>query len=91
VRSCHDSGGFPALAPHAVRRSPSAPVQPRRRRVDGVGRIRELGVERVLYGSDGADARTTSAIRRGWAAFRMLPLWDEEFRTIAGNVAPYMK
>jgi hypothetical protein len=54
--------------------------------------IRELGVERVLYGSDGSDARGRgNTPRKGWAAFRMVPLSDAEFRTIAGNVAPYMK
>jgi predicted TIM-barrel fold metal-dependent hydrolase len=54
-------------------------------------RIRELGPERVLYGSDGTDEEGTGTTpRKGWAAFRMLPLTDAEFRTIADNVAPYM-
>jgi uncharacterized protein len=51
-------------------------------------RIRELGVERVLYGSDAAAPGRTP--REGWAAFRRLPLTDDEFRTIAENVAPYV-
>jgi predicted TIM-barrel fold metal-dependent hydrolase len=55
-------------------------------------RIRELGVERVLYGSDGSDAEGNGPTpRKGWAAFRMLPLLEEEFRAIAGNVAPYLR
>jgi predicted TIM-barrel fold metal-dependent hydrolase len=52
-------------------------------------RIRELGVERVLYGSDAPVPGNTP--REGWAAFRKLPLSETEFRTIVGNVAPYMR
>jgi len=29
--------------------------------------------------------------QQAWAAFRKLPLSDEEFRTIASNLAPYMR
>lgn len=51
-------------------------------------RIRQLGVQRVLYGSDGtADLLRP---REAWSAFRQLPLSDPEFRTIETNVAPYM-
>jgi predicted TIM-barrel fold metal-dependent hydrolase len=52
-------------------------------------RIRQLGVHRVLYGSDG----TTDLLRprEAWAAFRQLPLSDTEFRTIESNAAPYMR
>ena len=52
-------------------------------------RIRQLGVHRVLYGSDG----TTDLLRprEAWAAFRQLPLSDAEFRIIVSNVAPYMR
>ena len=53
-------------------------------------RIRQLGVDRVLYGSDGAGGANPTP-RQAWAAFRELPLTDEEFRTIARNVAPFMK
>ena len=53
-------------------------------------RIRELGVSRILYGSDGA-AGDNLPPREAWEAFRKLPLTDEEFRTIATNVAPYLK
>lgn len=51
-------------------------------------RIRQIGVHRVLYGSDTPD-REHLAPREGWAAFLRLPLTEEEFRTIAGNVPPY--
>lgn len=53
-------------------------------------RIRELGVERVLYGSDGAGGGNLTP-RDAWRAFRKLPLSDAEFRTIESNIAPYMR
>jgi len=53
-------------------------------------RIRELGVGRVLYGSDGA-AGGNLAPAEAWAAFRQLPLSDAEFRTIASNIARHMR
>jgi len=51
-------------------------------------RIRELGIERVLYGSDAALPGNTP--RECWAVFRRLPLSAAEFRAVAGSVAPYM-
>jgi len=53
-------------------------------------RIRQFGVARILYGSDGATGGNLPP-REAWAAFRQLPLTDEEFRAIANNVAPYLK
>lgn len=53
-------------------------------------RIRQIGVERVLYGSDAAASPATYP-KAGWAAFRQLPLTEAEFGVIAGNVAPYMR
>jgi hypothetical protein len=55
-----------------------------------VKRIREVGVERVLYGSDGAGGKNQTP-RQAWAAFLELPLTKDEVRTIANNVAPYMR
>jgi hypothetical protein len=55
-----------------------------------VKRIRQVGVERILYGSDAA-AGSNLRPRDGWAAFRNLPLTDNETARIAGNVAPYMQ
>lgn len=55
-----------------------------------VARIRQIGVERVLYGSDAA----TNALaypKAGWAAFQRLPLTSGEFRVIANNITPYMR
>ena len=53
-------------------------------------RIRQLGVDHILYGSDGYGGGNL-APREAWAAFLQLPLSDDEFRTIANNIAPYMK
>ena len=54
-----------------------------------VSRLRQIGLDRILYGSDGASPGFGP--REYWASFRTLPLTDEEFHTIAGNVAPYMR
>ena len=50
--------------------------------------IRQIGVKRILYGSDAAAAHNL-APRESWEAFRQLKLLEKEFKTIAGNVAPY--
>ena len=47
-------------------------------------RLRMIGLDRILYGSDGPPAQN-------WRAFRMLPLSEEEFLKIESNVAPYLK
>jgi predicted TIM-barrel fold metal-dependent hydrolase len=47
-------------------------------------RLRMLGLDRIVYGSDGPPAQN-------WQAFRKLPLSEGEFRTIETNVTPYMK
>jgi predicted TIM-barrel fold metal-dependent hydrolase len=49
-------------------------------------RIRQVGVKRVLFGSDLGPPYA----RQEWLTFRTtVPLTDDEMRTIAGNVAPY--
>jgi predicted TIM-barrel fold metal-dependent hydrolase len=53
-------------------------------------RIRQVGVDRILYGSDAAVGDNLRP-REGWAAFRRLPLTDREFEQIARNVAPYLR
>jgi hypothetical protein len=54
-------------------------------------RLRQIGLRRVLYGSDMA-IRGNPVARESWETFRrMLPLTDTEFRTIADNIAPYMR
>ena len=55
-----------------------------------VRRIRQLGVERILYGSD-APATEDALPRARWAAFRALPLTEAEFRAISANLPPYMR
>lgn len=53
-------------------------------------RIRQLGIERVLYGSDAA-ANPLAYPQAGWEAFQRLPLTEAEVKVIANNVAPYMR
>lgn len=55
-----------------------------------VKRIRQVGVSRVLYGSDSAQGDNLRPVD-AWAAFRRLPLTDAEFRKIALNVPPYIE
>ena len=55
-----------------------------------VRRLRQVGMERVLYGSDagiGADVRPRDA----WAAFRSLPLTEAEAARVANNVMSYLR
>jgi predicted TIM-barrel fold metal-dependent hydrolase len=60
------------------------------RQADAIAaRIRQLGVSRILYGSDAATGGNL-APKAGWAAFRTLPLTEEEFRSIAANRPPYL-
>jgi predicted TIM-barrel fold metal-dependent hydrolase len=51
-------------------------------------KIREVGVGRILFGSDGAWTGFTPA--KAIAAYSQLPLTAEEFRKIDTNVSPYM-
>ena len=53
-------------------------------------RMRQIGVQRILFGSDGATGGNAPP-REAWAAFRKLPLTEAEFRTIAVNVPPYLQ
>lgn len=52
--------------------------------------IHQVGVQRVLYGTDAATPGNMKP-REGWAAFRALPLSGEEADAIARNVAPYLR
>lgn len=55
-----------------------------------VRRLRQVGMERVLYGADaaiGADVRP----REAWAAFRNLPLTEAEAARVANNVMSYLR
>lgn len=53
-------------------------------------RIRQIGVGRVLYGTDAAQGDNLRPVD-AWAAFRRLPLSEAEFARIAGNVPPYFR
>ena len=53
-------------------------------------RIRQVGVARVLYGTDSAQGDNLRPAA-AWAAFRKLPLSEAEFAQVAGNVAPYFR
>lgn len=54
-------------------------------------RIRQIGLQRILYGSDMA-VQGNPAARESWTMFRMkTPLTAQEFETIAANVAPYLQ
>jgi predicted TIM-barrel fold metal-dependent hydrolase len=55
-----------------------------------VRRIRQVGVDRIVYGSDAASPSNLPP-REAWAAFRRLPLTESEIGRIAGNVAPYLR
>jgi hypothetical protein len=55
-----------------------------------VRRLREIGVGRILYGSD-APVPGNASPRDGWKYFRALPLTEAAFKAIASNVPPYMR
>lgn len=52
--------------------------------------IRQVGIERVLFGSDAAVGDNLRP-REAWAAFRRLPLREDEFLQIARQTAPYLR
>lgn len=54
-----------------------------------VRRMRQIGFDRLLYGSDGAVAG--HGPREYWASFKTLPLTATELRALATNVAPYLR
>jgi predicted TIM-barrel fold metal-dependent hydrolase len=51
-------------------------------------RVRQLGVDRILFGTDAVAGGPMSPLQ-AWTAFRQLPLTEAEFRAIEANVAPY--
>ena len=54
-------------------------------------RIRQIGPERILYGSDGSFGGRNTPDQE-WGTFRgMVPLTDAEFSIIRDNVAPYLR
>jgi len=55
-----------------------------------VRRMREIGMKRILFGSD-ATAGGNLAPREAWAAFCSLPLTRREITQVAENQAPYLR
>ncbi|MFL6449128.1 MAG: amidohydrolase family protein [Bryobacteraceae bacterium] len=53
-------------------------------------RTREIGIARVLFGSDGYFGGGVTPAH-AWADFRKLPLTEAEFRAIESNITPYMR
>jgi predicted TIM-barrel fold metal-dependent hydrolase len=54
------------------------------------GRLRQIGMNRILFGSDGVPDFPRASV--AWADFKWrMPLTDDELRVIATNVAPYMR
>jgi predicted TIM-barrel fold metal-dependent hydrolase len=53
-------------------------------------RLRQFGLNHVLFGSDFAPGGTNETPGTAWESFKRLPLTKDEFRTVAGNVAPYL-
>lgn len=53
-------------------------------------RIRQVGVTRILWGSDGSFGGGMTP-EQALRTYKQLPLSAEEFRTIDSNVAPYMR
>ena len=55
-------------------------------------RMRQIGLKRILFGSDTPLPRYRPPPVQAWATFRRrIPLTDAELRTVAGNVAPYLR
>jgi predicted TIM-barrel fold metal-dependent hydrolase len=54
-------------------------------------RLRQFGLQRVLFASDRSPGFGNESPKDAWAAFGRLPLTEKEFRTVAENVAPYMR
>ncbi|HEY1150520.1 MAG TPA: amidohydrolase family protein [Pseudoduganella sp.] len=55
-----------------------------------VARIRQVGVSRVLYGSDAAAGNNLRPLE-GWAAFLSLPLTEDEVAIVSTNLPPYWR
>jgi predicted TIM-barrel fold metal-dependent hydrolase len=54
-------------------------------------RLRQFGLQHILFGSDRSPGFGNDSPKDAWEAFGRLPLTEKEFRTVAENVAPYMR
>ena len=66
------------------------PVNTAERTTKLAERIRQIGVKRVLYGSD-APLSGNLRPKESWAEMGKLGLSEKEIKTIAGNRAPYLR
>ena len=55
-----------------------------------VSRMRQIGFDRILYGTDGPVEEAQSPVD-GWKETQRLPLQKRELAAIARNVAPYLR
>lgn len=53
-------------------------------------RLRDIGLDRILFGTDYASVMNLPPAE-AWEAFKMLPLTAEEFSIVANNIAPYLE
>jgi len=54
-------------------------------------RLRQVGMDHVLFGSDWSPGSSNEDPGLAWRSFRRLPLTEAEFRTVANNVAPWLR
>lgn len=54
-------------------------------------RLRQFGLRHVLFASDRSPGFGNESPQDAWESFRRLPLTEKEFKTVAENVAPYMR
>lgn len=54
-------------------------------------RLRQVGMNHVLFGSDWSPGSSNEEPGLAWRSFRRLAFSETEFRTVANNVAPYLK
>jgi predicted TIM-barrel fold metal-dependent hydrolase len=53
-------------------------------------RLRQFGLNHVLFGSDFAPNGTNETPGTAWESFKRLPFTKDEFKIVAGNIAPYL-
>ncbi|MFL5637933.1 MAG: amidohydrolase family protein, partial [Gemmatimonadaceae bacterium] len=54
-------------------------------------RLREFGLDHVLFGSDRIPSVANEDPATAWQSFHRVPLSEDEFRTVASNLAPYLR
>ena len=55
-----------------------------------VSRMRQIGLRRILYGSDGPVTESATPLE-SWKRTQTLPLTVDELRIVASNLAPYLR